>query len=137
MILVGLLWFCTLPALAASVEIAFVVYGGNVYEVTDEEIAPGKIDGKIGQVTFETENTSSHYWGNASNYYPIGTNYFLIKGIDEDQAIAVKDESGKYKKVVYSEKASITSWLPKVFSSLFIMGLVVYIVYVAFFWKKK
>lgn len=44
------------------------------------------------------------YSGNFSNKYDKGTEYFSIKGISTDEAIAVKDQDGKYRKAINQSK---------------------------------
>lgn len=89
---------------ALSWAYPFVVWSGNVYKVTDEEVIDSLIDKRIGEVKTKP-NDMGNYFGNASNYYPKGTEYFEIRGISTDNAIAVKNEEGKWLKAVYVNKA--------------------------------
>lgn len=89
---------------ALSWAYPFVVWSGNVYKVTDEEVIDSLIDKRIGEVKTKP-NDMGNYFGNASNYYPKGTEYFEIRGISTDNAIAVKNEEGKWLKAVYVKKA--------------------------------
>ena len=75
---------------------SFVVWDGKQYEVKEEEIIDeSKIGKKIGKVKtqpyyYSDLSDAMKYYGNASNIYPIGTEYFEIKGISSSTAIAVK-----------------------------------------------
>ncbi|MEH7342320.1 hypothetical protein V7122_00290 [Bacillus sp. JJ1532] len=90
---------------ALSWAYSFVVWKGNVYEVTKENILEIEIGKVIGEVkTKPNDMTGSHY-GNASNYYPKGTKYYEINGISTKSAIAVETEENKWVKAVYVHKA--------------------------------
>lgn len=104
-ILLVLLLLIASSAQALSWAYAFVVWKGNVYEVKLEEtIEEADIGKKLGEVeTKPHEMTGSHY-GNASNYFPIGTNYYAITGTATSKAIAVKDDS-HWVKAVFAHKA--------------------------------
>jgi len=74
---------------------SFVVWDGKQYEVKIEEmIEESKIGKKIGKVKtqpyYYNRSDAMKYYGNASNIYPIGTEYFEIKGFSPSTAIAVK-----------------------------------------------
>ena len=74
---------------------SFVVWDGKEYEVKIEEmIVESEIGEKIGKVKtqpyYYSDTDAMKYYGNASNIYPIGTEYFEIKGISPSTAIAVK-----------------------------------------------
>lgn len=90
---------------ALSWAYPFVVWSGNVYEVTDKEVIDSLIGKRIGEVKTKPNDMTGNYYGNASNYYPKGTEYFEISGISTDTAIAVKKEEGKWVKAVYVNKA--------------------------------
>ena len=75
----------------------FVVWDGFVYVIGDEFVE--EVDGKIGRVT-KYNDMEGTYSGNFSNVYKKGTAYYSIKGISTDEAIAVEDGGGKYKKAV-------------------------------------
>jgi hypothetical protein len=64
--------------------------------VNDEYVT--EIDKEIGQVTRYSDMYQQP--GNFSNAYEKGTKYYSIKGISPDEAIAVEDRNGKYKKAV-------------------------------------
>lgn len=74
----------------------FVVWNGYVYVLNDEDVT--EIDKEIGQVTKYSD--MEQLPGNFSNVYKKGTKYYSIKDISTDDAIAVEDGSGEYKKAV-------------------------------------
>lgn len=78
----------------------FVVWHGYAYVISDEYVT--EIDRKIGHVTKYSDMET--YTGNFSNSYKKGTNYYSIKGISTDEAIAVQDKDGKYKKAIRNGK---------------------------------
>lgn len=83
-------------SLATSWAYYFVVWDGYIYVVTDEYVT--EIDKKIGKVTKYSD--MERYSGNFSNVYKKGTKYYSIKGVSTDEAIAIKEGNGKYKKAV-------------------------------------
>ena len=90
---------------ALSWAITFVVWEGKVYEVKQEElIENNEIGNIIGEVTTKPNDRTGSYYGNASNFYPIGTNYYQIKGTSTSNAIAIKEEK-QWVKAVYVRKA--------------------------------
>jgi hypothetical protein len=98
LLLVGL--FCTLivpsKSFATSWAYPFVVWDGYIYIVNDEYVT--EIDQEIGKVTRYSDMYQQS--GNFSNVYEKGTKYYSIKDVSTDEAIAVEDGSGKYKKAV-------------------------------------
>ena len=86
--------------LATSWANEFVVWDGYAYVVSDEYVT--EIDSKIGHVTKYSDMES--YTGNFSNAYKKGTNYYSINGISTDEAIAVQNKDGKYKKAIRNGK---------------------------------
>ncbi|WHY87254.1 hypothetical protein QNH39_05185 [Neobacillus novalis] len=73
----------------------FVVWDGYTYVVSDENVT--EIDKEIGHVT-KYSDMEGTYSGNFSNIYKKGTKYYSIKGISTDDAIAIKEKDGIYKK---------------------------------------
>ncbi|AQQ52609.1 hypothetical protein [Planococcus lenghuensis] len=112
------LFFLSVPAVSA-LEWAnfFVVWDGNIYEITEEEIPSSKIGERIGEVTSQANDMTGDFFGNASNYFPTGTDYFTIDGFSANTAIAVETEEGKWIRAVYAHEAPI-SWLPVRWSTL-------------------
>lgn len=120
---------------ALSWAIEFVVWKGKVYEVTDEEVIDSLIGKRIGEVeTKPNDMTGSHY-GNASNFYPIGTGYFEISGISTKNAIAVEDSASKWVKAVYVHKAPF-HWM-NVFNGIFPFLVLFAIGFIFVLWKRK
>ncbi|MDF1511200.1 hypothetical protein PZE06_24005 [Robertmurraya sp. DFI.2.37] len=100
-----LIWLSSSTAQALSWAYPFVVWEGKVYEVKQEEfIDASKIGKIIGKVKTTADDMTGEYYGDASNYYPIGTEYFAIQGVSVSSAIAVK-ENEKWIKAVYVNKA--------------------------------
>ncbi|WP_078381781.1 hypothetical protein [Sutcliffiella halmapala] len=83
---------------ATSWAYPFVVWKGFIYEISDEYVT--NIDKKIGHVTKYSDMDS--YRGNFSNSYPKGTKYYSIEDIHTDEAIAIREKNGKYKKAIRS-----------------------------------
>lgn len=81
---------------ATSWAYPFVVWEGYTYEVIDESVT--EIDQKIGQVTKYSDMETLP--GNFSNAYKKGTNFYSIKDVSTDEAIAVQVEDGTYIKAV-------------------------------------
>ncbi|WNS77354.1 hypothetical protein RRV45_10340 [Bacillus sp. DTU_2020_1000418_1_SI_GHA_SEK_038] len=120
---------------ALSWAFPFVVWNGKVYEVTDEELMGRLIGKRIGKVKTKPNDMTGNYYGNASNYYPKGTEYFEISGISTDTAIAVKKEEGKWMKAVYVNKAPF-HWM-NLFSNPFPFLILIVIILFIGLRKKK
>jgi len=105
LVTIVLIVFISTSVHALSWAIPFVVWTGNVYEVKEEVMLESNQIGKrIGKVKTQPDDMSGSYHGDASNFYPIGTEYYEIKGIATGRAIAVKDD-GKWIKADYVHKA--------------------------------
>lgn len=76
---------------------AFVVWDGMIYVLEDEYVL--EVDEEIGKVTKYSDNEGT-YSGNFSNEYEKGTKYYSISGIHTEEAIAVEDGNGRYRKAV-------------------------------------
>ncbi|WP_180994070.1 hypothetical protein [Bacillus sp. Marseille-P3661] len=87
--LITIIILAILPSkiLATSWAYPFVVWDGYIYVVGDETVSD--VERKIGQVTKYSDMES--YAGNFSNVYKKGTNYYSIKGISTDIAIAIQE----------------------------------------------
>jgi hypothetical protein len=107
---------------ALSWAYPFVVWKGNVYEVTDEKVSD--IGDVIGKVKRSTSDMTGEYFGDASNMYPKGTKYYEIKGISPKIAIAVETEENKWYKAVYAHE-SPNHWLENVIIVLAFIVLIV------------
>ncbi|MEH7236821.1 hypothetical protein [Bacillus sp. JJ1562] len=93
-------------ASALSWAYAFVVHDGKVYEVKEDiPIKQTQLGNTIGQVETKPDEQSGDYYGNASNFFEIGTSYFKIEGTPTNEAIAVETEDGHYVKAVYVHDA--------------------------------
>ncbi|MFJ7935111.1 hypothetical protein [Sporosarcina sp. NPDC096371] len=79
----------------------FVVWDEYIYKVSDDYIEA--IDQEIGAVTKYSDRAGT-YSGNFSNKYKKGTTYYSIKGISTDEAIAIQEEDGSYKKAIRDGK---------------------------------
>lgn len=89
-------FFLSLPATDALTWIAFfVVWEGNVYEITEEQVPASEIRERIGEVNSEANDMTGDYYGNASNYFPVGTDYFAIDGVSTVDAVTVEVEEGQ------------------------------------------
>jgi hypothetical protein len=97
-VLISLIFPSRLSATSWANE--FVVWKGYAYVISDEYVT--EIGRKIGQVTKYSDMES--YTGNFSNKYRKGTNYYSIKGIRTDEAIAVQHNDDKYKKAIRNGK---------------------------------
>lgn len=90
---------------ALSWAYPFVVWKGNVYEVKQEDFIKELDIGEIiGQVKTKPDEMTGRYYGNASNYYETGTEYYEIKGVSTDNALALKD-GNQWVRAVYVHKA--------------------------------
>lgn len=98
LLLAGLLCALIVPpkSFATSWAYPFVVWDGYIYIVNGEYVT--EIDKEIGKVTRYSDMYQQS--GNFSNVYEKGTKYYSIKDVSTDEAIAVEDGSGKYKKAV-------------------------------------
>ncbi|MFY4776209.1 hypothetical protein [Metabacillus sp. RGM 3146] len=79
----------------------FVVWNGHIYKESDKYV--DEITKEIGEVTKYSDGEGT-YSGNFSNKYEKGTKYFAIKGVSTDEAIAVKEQDGKYRKLINDGK---------------------------------
>lgn len=120
---------------ALSWAYPFVVWSGNVYKVTDEEVINSLIVKRIGEVKTRP-NDMGNYFGNASNYYPKGTEYFEIRGITTDNAIAVKNEEGKWLKAVYVNKAPF-HWMNLFANPFLFLILILILLFIALKKRRK
>ncbi|HEX7065778.1 MAG TPA: hypothetical protein VF199_11980 [Bacillales bacterium] len=80
---------------------SFVVWDGYIYEVSGDYV--NEINEEIGEVT-KYSDMEGTYTGNFSNKYEKGTKYYSIKGINVEEAIAIKEEGGKFRKAIRSGK---------------------------------
>lgn len=111
---------------------SFVVYAGDIYEISDDElISSNEIDKKIGQVTRYSDHEGT-YSGNFSNIYPKGTPYYSIKDIDPKEIIAIKTHKAEFVKAINrgqyanGQLESKTIWI-SILGSLVIVLLIIWI----------
>ncbi|MEK4350524.1 LPXTG cell wall anchor domain-containing protein [Paenibacillus sp. FSL R5-0475] len=133
-IIVILAIIALLPLHAVSADWAgsFVVYSGDIYEISDDELIPSnEIDKKIGQVTRYSDHEGT-YSGNFSNIYPKGTPYYSIKNIDPKEIIAIKTHEAEFVKAINKgqyangQLESKTIWI-SILGSLIIVLLIIWI----------
>jgi len=113
---------------------SFVVYSGDIYEISVDGLIPSnEIDKKIGQVTRYSDHEGT-YSGNFSNIYPKGTPYYSIKNIDPKEIIAIKTHEAEFVKAINKgqyangQLESKTIWI-SILGSLIIVILII--------WKMK
>ncbi|WP_244440975.1 hypothetical protein [Neobacillus jeddahensis] len=96
---------CSTDQSSAKWAYSFVVWDGYIYKVSDEYV--NEVNGEIGEVTKHSDIEDT-YKGNFSNEYEKGTKYYSIKGISTEEAIAIKEKDGQFRKAVrdgkYGEK---------------------------------
>lgn len=121
-----------LHAVSADWAGSFVVYSGDIYEISDDELIPSEvIDKKIGQVTQYSDHEGT-YSGNFSNIYPKGTSYYSIKNIDPKEIIAIKTHEAEFVKAINKgqyangQLESKTIWI-SILGSLIIVLLIIWI----------
>lgn len=121
-------------SLATSWAYPFVVWDGYIYVVSDAYVT--EINSEIGQVTKYSD--MEQYSGNFSNTYKKGTKYYSIEGISTDEAIAIQDKGGKYKKAVreakYTDEGEKFEFLDLVVGFLVLFLITTFVIY---FVKKR
>ncbi|MCR8658790.1 hypothetical protein [Paenibacillus endoradicis] len=93
--------FFVIESIHADWAHKFVVNDGKSFIISDNPIETDQIGSKIGKVTSFSDEEGT-YWGNFSNYYPKGTEYYSIKGVDIDEAIAIKVNDESFVKANYN-----------------------------------
>lgn len=78
----------------------FVVNDGKSYIISDDRVDKEQTGSIIGKVTSYSDEEGT-YSGNFSNCYPKGTKYYNIKGVDPDEAIAIKLNEGLFIRADY------------------------------------
>lgn len=97
---------------------SFVVYSGDIYEISDDELIPSEeIDKKIGHVTKYSDEEGT-YRGNFSNIYPKGTPYYSIINTDPKDFIAIKTQEGIFVKAYNKSSIPMMNWLKKRFGCI-------------------
>jgi len=89
------------PNREASWAYRYVKWNDRTYVVTDETVT--ETEELLGKVTKYSTNELDEFPNNSSNYFPEGTEFYKIAGLQQDQYIAVATEEGTYIKVVERE----------------------------------
>ena len=119
---------------ALSWHSEFVVWNDKVYEIKEEVLKDGDIGQYIGKVDSEADDYTGDYDGDASNVYPIGTEYYEIKNLSSDQAIAVEIGNQQWKKAEYIYdtpfrlKDLIGRYLPYTLASALLIVILVFFI---------
>jgi len=92
--------FFAIGSIHADWAYNFVVNDGKSYIISDNRVETELIGSKIGKVTSFSDKEGT-YSGNFSNHYPKGTEYYNIKGVDINEAIAIKINDGSFIKANY------------------------------------
>ncbi|TCI51447.1 hypothetical protein EVJ30_11315 [Exiguobacterium sp. SH5S13] len=106
--LVVLLLSVSMSVHALSWAYAFVVLDGRVYEVTDEVVAEADLGEVVGEVETLADDMTGDYYGDASNMYPIGTEYRQVEGESVEDVLAVEDET-EWKRAKFVHEAPFDS----------------------------
>lgn len=129
-ILIVLILFFLAPSAFVWADWAsrFVVYAGDMYEVTDETVSPDDIENEIGKVTRYSDKEGT-YAGNFSNTFPKGTAYYSIINLDVQEAIAILTSDGTYIKAVNkghynNDFVEIRSWLILILAGGFVIFVI-------------
>ncbi|CAM3576878.1 hypothetical protein PAGL106935_13990 [Paenibacillus glucanolyticus] len=78
---------------AASWAYSFVVNDGKIYVMSEDRVEASTLGDVVGKVTYYSDREGT-YSGNFSNAYPKGTQYYAVKGIATEKAIAVETTEG-------------------------------------------
>lgn len=95
--------FIALGTAYADWAYRFVVNEGKSYIVSNTQVESAQIGSKIGMVTSYSDKEGT-YSGNFSNVYPKGTEYYAIKDISINEAIAIKQDDGSFIKAAYGSE---------------------------------
>lgn len=125
----------------ASWAYAFIVYKGNVYVISETHIESNKIGKKIGEITKYSDQEGT-YSGNFSNQFPKGTEYYEIKGVKTNEAIAIKESKVSFIKAKYDGKYAASGeddHKKYIVKNLLVycIGVVLFIVAIYLFFKKR
>ena len=129
--------FITVGSIHADWAHKFVVNDGKSYTTSDNPIETDQIGSKIGKVTLYSDEEGT-YWGNFSNYYPKGTEYYNIKGVDINDAIAIKVNDGSFIKADYKSQyaGALLNWKKVVWYIIGAFLLFIVIMFVKNNWKR-
>ncbi|MFJ8236787.1 hypothetical protein ACIQ34_13850 [Ureibacillus sp. NPDC094379] len=132
---IGMVLLLTTTASALSWAYAFVVYNGNVYEVTDEVVSESEVKQQIGEVNSKPDDQTGDYYGDASNFFEIGSKYYGIKGTSKKEAIAVESKEGQFIKAEFRHKAPMKSRIP--YQTMMYSALIMILIFLISYWRKK
>lgn len=82
---------------SADWAFSFVVWDDHIYQISDEFVP--EVDKEIGEVTAYSDLEGS-YSGNFSNVHEVGTKFYSITGIGTEEAIAIEESDGNYRKAL-------------------------------------
>ena len=81
----------------------FVKWHGESYVINQSaKVKKQDIGKQLGEVEIYLEQEQNETTKNSSNIFKEGTKYFVIKGINTSEAIAVRIENGNYIKAIHS-----------------------------------
>ncbi|TCI48086.1 hypothetical protein [Exiguobacterium sp. SH1S1] len=103
-----LLLSVSLSVHALSWAYAFVVLDGRVYEVTDIMVLEADLGDVVGEVETLADDMTGDYYGDASNMYPIGTEYRQVEGESVEDVLAVEDGT-EWKRAEFVHEAPFDS----------------------------
>ncbi len=126
-----------LHSVSADWAYSFVVYSGDIYEISEDElILSDKIDKKIGEVTNYSDHEET-YKGNFSNTYPKGTAYYSIKNVNSKEIIAIKTKEDTFVKAInkgqYGNQQTESKWI----WIYFLLGSLAIILLIIWIMKRK
>jgi hypothetical protein len=128
--------FMAVKPVQASWAYSFVVNDGKIYVLSEVQVEPEQIGKKVGKVTSYSDEEGT-YSGNFSNSYPKGTEYYAVKSVDINEAIAIKVSDETFIKANYeAEYGGIHfSWKKVLFYLAGLFVLVMVILFVKNNWK--
>lgn len=136
-VLLAIIALLPIRSMSADWAYSFVVYSGDIYEISADELVPSdEIDKKIGHVTKYSDEEGT-YRGNFSNTYPKGTPYYSIINTDPKDFIAIKSQVGTFVKAfnkghyANDELGNKTIWM------YFLLGTSVIILLIIWIIKRK
>ena len=132
LLVVFMIFYLPSQALGTSWAYSFVVWDDHIYIISDEYIT--HINDEIGHVTNYSD--MEQYGGNFSNTYKKGTKYYSIEGISTDEAIAVNEGNGKYRKAIregeYTYNKGVSAYAMSILGTGAVL-LILFLVYTRFF----
>lgn len=129
--------FAGLGSVHADWASRFVVNDGKSYTVSNITVDNAQIGAKLGKVTSYSDKEGT-YSGNFSNYYAKGTEYYTIKDLAHNEAIAIKVSDDSFIMATYSGEYEGSNFsLNKVLTYVGVVFLlIIVIVLVRNNWKR-